>query len=78
VNCSLNKRIKVGRRSTWVVSVQGTHPTTGQSMSFESEPVWKDLSAILKGKIVPVLIDPSNPKHYHVDLSQWVSEDEFA
>ena len=78
VNSSQNRRIKVSGRSPYVVTVRGKHPSTGQSMAFESEPIWKDLSPVLLGKTVPVRVDPSNPKHYLVDLSQWVSEDEFA
>ncbi|NNE48975.1 MAG: DUF3592 domain-containing protein [Altererythrobacter sp.] len=78
VDCERNRRTKVNGRSPYVVSVQGTHPTTGQSTTFESPPIWINLSAVLKGKTVPVRIDPSNPKHYFVDLSQWISEDKLA
>ena len=78
VNCERNRRTKVKGQWPYIVSVQGTHPTTGQSTTFESPPIWINLSAVLKGKTVPVRVDPSDPKHYLVDLSQWVSEDKLA
>ena len=78
VDCEWKRRVKVNGRSPYIVSVQGTHPTTGQSTTFKSQPIWINLSAVLRGKTVPVRVDPSNPKHYLVDLSQWVSEDKLA
>jgi len=76
--CERDYRTKINGRSPYHVFAQATHPATGKITSFKSPPIWINLTSTLENKEVPVLIDPSNPKHYHVDLSQWVSEDEFA
>lgn len=77
-HCIKDKRAKKGKDSPFYVFARARNPSTGEIASFKSAPVWKDLSPVQRGKTVPVLVDPSNPKHYFVDLSQWVSEDKLA
>lgn len=76
--CERDYSTKMNGRSPYHVFAQATHPATGKITSLKSPPIWINLTSTLENKEVPVLIDPANPKHYHVDLSQWVSEDEFA
>ncbi|MBO6608462.1 DUF3592 domain-containing protein [Altererythrobacter sp.] len=77
-HCIRDKRAKKGKDSPFYVFAQARNPSTGEIARFKSLPIWKDLSPVLRGQTVPVRFDPSSPKHYFVDLSQWISEDEFA
>ena len=43
-----------------------------------SEIIWLDLSDVLKGKSVPVIVDPEDPDDHYMDLSEWVHESEEA
>ena len=61
-------RIKRNGAHPFRVAAQAIDPTTGQLRRFESEAIWVDPTARLAGGKVRVLIDPGNPKSYHVDL----------
>ncbi len=78
VGCQLDTSIKINGRSPFRVFAQATHPMTGKLASFESEPIWLDLTGELERQQVPVLIDPTKPKRHYVDLSEWVHEREHA
>ena len=60
------------------VVAQATDPATGRLRRFESEPIWVDPSDRLAGRDLRVLIDPTDPREYHVDLSTVIDEREPA
>ena len=74
----LDTSTKLNGRSPYIVTAQGTHPRTGKLASFESEPIWLDLTDELDGKKLTVLVDPDDPDDHYIDLSQWVDENERA
>lgn len=74
--CYLDTSVKINGRSPYRVAVQATHPATGRLTSFTSDPIWLDLSEVLKDRDVPVIVDPQDPDDYYVDLSEWVDTDE--
>lgn len=78
VECYRDTSTKVNGRSPFRVVAQATHPATGKLTSFRSDPVWVDLSVMLEGKPIPVLIDPANPDHHFIDLAEWAEEDELG
>lgn len=78
IRCYLNTSTKLNGRSPYVVTAQATHPITGKLASFESEPIWLDLTSELEGKKLTVLVDPDDPDDHYIDLSQWVHESERA
>jgi len=45
---------------------------------FESDPIWIDPAGMIGDSKVKVLVDPTGPKHYVVDLSRWGDESEHA
>lgn len=78
VSCELDTSVRINGRSPFRVSAQAKHPATGMLASFLSDPIWLNLSEELRGKKIPVLIDPSDPDAQYVDLTEWVHEDEFV
>jgi len=48
---------------------QALDPATGKLRRFESEAIWVDPTEQLAGRKLRVLLDPADPRHYHVDLS---------
>jgi len=78
VECYHDTSTRINGRSPFRVVAQATHPATGKLTSFKSDPIWLDLSEVLMGKDVRVLVDPQEPKNHFIDLSKFVSEDEEA
>lgn len=78
IGCERDTGLKINGRHPFRVHAQEFHPATGKLASFSSEPIWVDLSKVLAGKSVPVLIDPADPKRHYVDLSEWVDSREEA
>lgn len=74
----IDRSVQINGRSPYRVEAQATHPATGQLTSFTSEPIWLELTPILDGKKVPVLVDMEDPEDHYIDLSEWVSEGERA
>ena len=78
LSCGRDRSIKVNGRSPFRVHAQAVHPATGKLASYRSEAIWVDLSDMLSGKSVPVLLDPNAPKAHYIDLSEWIGESEYA
>lgn len=78
IGCERDTGLKINGRHPFRVSAQAIHPATGKLASFLSEPIWVDLTAILKGRSVPVLIDPASAGRHYIDLSEWVDRSEQA
>ena len=65
--------IKVAGDHPWRVVCTAPDPETGGKRNFKSEPVWTH-PADLEQATFRVLLDPKNPRRYHVDLSGLVPE----
>lgn len=76
--CTIDRSIAINGRSPYVVEAQAKHPATANLTTFKSEPIWLELTPILEGKKVPVLIDVEDPDDHYIDLSEWVPESERA
>jgi hypothetical protein len=64
-----NTSVEVNGRSPWRVTSQWLDPATNKLRIFHSENLWFDPSRFVQAKKVTVLLDPNNPKRYHMDLS---------
>jgi hypothetical protein len=64
-----NTSLKVNGRSPWRIISQWHNPETGELHVFNSENVWFDPEKFVTSKQLRVLIDPRDPKRYHVDVS---------
>ncbi|MDA7787729.1 DUF3592 domain-containing protein [Sphingomonadaceae bacterium] len=71
LECYRDTSTKVNGRSPYRVVAQTTHPASGKLQSFKSDPIWIDLSEQLEGQQVKILVDPEEPKHHFVDLSEF-------
>lgn len=65
----LDTTLTVNGRHPYKVTAQWLNPDTGQLHVFRSDGIWFDPSDHLPGETIDVLIDPSDPKKYHVDTS---------
>ena len=73
-DCYRDTSVKVNGRSPWRVTAQCKHPGTGKLQVFTSDMIWADPGAMLKGRKVPVLVDPQDDRHYYVDLEPYLDE----
>ena len=65
----LNTSLKVNGRHPFQIIAQWQNPTTTKIHIFKSDNIWFDPEEYVKGNMVDVLIEPDNPKVYHVDTS---------
>jgi len=62
-------RIRLNRRSPYILYVRGFDPVSGEEQEFVSDYVWEDvLFEVQQNGAVDVYVDSSNPDNYHVDL----------
>ncbi len=64
-----NTSLKVNGRSPWRISSQWLNPETSQLHIFHSDNLWFDPAPYVKTKQLTVLLDPKDPKRYHMDIS---------
>jgi hypothetical protein len=64
-----NTGVEVNGQNPWRISSQWLDPKTNLVRIFHSENLWFDPSSFMKRKKVTVLVDPNNPKRYHMDIS---------
>jgi hypothetical protein len=64
-----NTSLKVNGKSPWRITSQYLDPVTNKLRVFHSENLWFDPSRFVTAKQVTVLLDPKNPKRYHMDVS---------
>ncbi len=76
VECYRDTSTRVNGRSPWRVTVQARHPKSGKQQDFVSDMIWVNLTDELTGKRVTVLVDPEDTESYHVDLGEWMHDDE--
>lgn len=65
----LNYNYKVNGRSPFVIYSQWLNPATNELHLFKSDDIWFDPSSFIPSEGIKVLIDPANPKKYHMDIS---------
>ena len=54
-------------RDNYYITATWTHPRTGRTYTFWTW-IMNSCPAYTKGSLIPVLIDPDNPKRYTLDL----------
>ena len=64
-----NTGVEINGQNPWRISSQWLDPKTNMVRIFHSENLWFDPSGFMKRKKVTVLLDPNNPKRYHMDIS---------
>jgi hypothetical protein len=64
-----NTDLKVNGKNPWRITSQWLDPASNKMRVFHSENLWFDPTAFVKSKQVTVLLDPKNPKSYHMDVS---------
>ena len=65
----LNQSLRVNGRSPYQIISQSPDPASNTVRVFESENIWFDPSEYIKGETIDVLVDPSDPKKYVMDIS---------
>ncbi|WP_206733612.1 DUF3592 domain-containing protein [Flavobacterium sp. YO12] len=69
VQVHLNYGMAVNGRNPFQISSQWLNPQTNEMYVFESDNIWFDPTEFIKSDIIKVMIDPSNPKKYYMDIS---------
>ncbi|MFH6968050.1 DUF3592 domain-containing protein [Flavobacterium sp. FlaQc-28] len=69
VQVHLNYGMAVNGRNPFQISSQWLNPQTNEMYVFESDSIWFDPTEFIKDNIIKVMIDPSNPKKYYMDIS---------
>jgi uncharacterized protein DUF3592 len=64
-----NTGIEVNGKHPWRISSQWLDPVSNTMRIFHSENLWFDPTKFVTNKRVTVLLDPNNPKRYHMDIS---------
>jgi hypothetical protein len=64
-----NTSLEVNGKNPWRITSQYLDPVTNKVRVFHSENLWFDPAKFVKSKQVTVLLDPKNPKSYHMDVS---------
>ncbi len=78
LECFRDMSTSTNGRHPWRVACQATHPASGKLHRFESDAVWVDLTDVLAGKPITVLIDPADADSHYIDLSAFVDEDDIG
>jgi hypothetical protein len=65
----LNTSLRVNGRSPYQIISQSPDPASNTVRVYESENIWFDPSEYIKSETIDVLVDPSNPKKYVMDIS---------
>lgn len=64
-----NTTIKVNGKHPWRIVSQWHNPETGKLRVFNSENLWFDPAKFVTTQQITVLLDPKDPRRYHMDLS---------
>jgi len=64
-----NTSLEVNGKHPWRIASQFLDPATNKLRVFHSENLWFDPAKFVTAKQVTVLLDPKNPKRYHMDIS---------
>ncbi|OMH38925.1 DUF3592 domain-containing protein [Motiliproteus sp. MSK22-1] len=69
ISVDRNRSVRVNGRSPYKICAQWKNPATSEIHIFESENIWFDPTNHINVEELTVLIERSNPKKYHVDIS---------
>ena len=61
--------VAVNGINPWRITSQWLDPATNKMRVFHSESLWFDPTTFVTSKQVTVLLDPKDPKRYHMDVS---------
>jgi uncharacterized protein DUF3592 len=64
-----NTSLEVNGKHPWYITSQWHDPRSNTLRIFHSENLWFDPTKFVTRKQVTVLLDPNNPKRYHMDVS---------
>jgi len=64
-----NTSLKINGKNPWRITSQWLDPASNKLRVFHSENLWFDPTRFTTAKTVTVLLDPKNPKRYHMDVS---------
>jgi hypothetical protein len=64
-----NTSLEINGRHPWRIASQWLDPVSSKLRVFYSENLWFDPTRFVSGKQVTVLLDPKDPKRYHMDVS---------
>ena len=64
-----NTSVAINGRNPWRITSQYLDPATNKVRVFHSENLWFDPAKFVTRKQVTVLLDPKDPKRYHMDTS---------
>lgn len=56
--------------AVWTIFASWADPIEGTHYSFESPPLNFDPGAQIQSGVIPVLVDPDNPRRYAVDVNE--------
>jgi len=64
-----NTSLEINGKHPWYITSQWLDPGSNTLRIFHSENLWFDPTKFVTRKSVTVLLDPNNPKRYHMDIS---------
>ena len=64
-----NTSLEINGKHPWYITSQWHDPRSNTLRIFHSENLWFDPTKFVTRKKVTVLLDPNNPKRYHMDIS---------
>ncbi len=64
-----NTSLEINGKHPWYITSQWHDPRSNTLRIFHSENLWFDPTKFVTRKKVTVLVDPNNPKRYHMDIS---------
>ena len=64
-----NTSLAVNGRNPWRITSQWLDPASNKLRVFHSDNLWFDPTRFVTAKTVTVLLDPQDPKRYHMDVS---------
>ena len=64
-----NTDVAINGQNPWRISSQWLDPASNTVRIFHSEDLWFDPSKFMKRRKITVLLDPNDPKRYHMDIS---------
>ena len=64
-----NTSLEINGKNPWRITSQWLDASSNTVRIFHSENLWFDPTNFMKRKKVTVLLDPNNPKRYHMDIS---------
>lgn len=64
-----NTDVRVNGRHPWRITSQWLDPSTNKMRVFHSENLWFDPTRFVKSRQLTVLLDPHDPRSYHLDVS---------